>query len=131
MSLSIDDLNILGSIINTTYGRDSASKKASTYNTSAYLSGNTMVIKCITVVNLIDANNMMNEKRKCEKELDQVINHFVGKIKKDFKAEAGRSLKMKKNKDSEDTSVELAGYYSPFSPKRTAYVKRNITFEIT
>jgi ATP-dependent Lon protease len=130
MSLDMKDYNILGSIINTTYAGSSQSQKNSAYNVNVSISGNVMTFTCITVVNLIDHYRMETEVRKCEKECNQVINHYVGQVKKDFKSESKKALKLKKIKNSEDTSTELAGYYSPYSPKRTAYIKRKIDFEV-
>ena len=130
MPLDMKDLNILGSIINTTYGGSSQSQKNSLYNLSASMSGNVMTVTCLTVVNLIDSRSMDGEVKKCEKECNQVINHYVGQVKKDFRSECKKALKLKKVKGSENTSTELAGYYSPHSPIRTGYVRRSISFEV-
>ena len=43
---------------------------------------------------------------------------------------AKKALKIKKVKGKDDTSTELAGYYSPHSPVRTAYIRRKIVFEL-
>ena len=130
MPLDMRDYNILGSIINSTYGNSSQSAKNPLYSINASISGNIMTITCITAVNLIDATMMDGEVKKCERECNQVINSYVGQIKKDFRAESKKSLKLKKIKNSDHTSTELAGYYSPHSPVRTGYVRRKIDFEV-
>ena len=130
MPLDMKDYNVLGSMINTTYGNSSQSQKNPLYSVKASLSGELMTVTCITVVNLIDSTSMSTEVNKCEKECNQVINHYIGQVKKDFKAESKKALKIKKVKNSEDTSTELAGYYSPHSPVRTAYIRRVISFEV-
>lgn len=130
MSLDMKDYNILGSIINDTYGKSSQSQKHLTYNVRSSLSGEKMTITCITVINLVDNSMMEGEVKRCEKECDQVINHYVSQVKKDFKSEAKKALKIKKIKGSEDISTELAGYFSPHSPVRTAYIRRKIDFEL-
>ena len=130
MALDMRDLNILGSVINTTYGNSSQSQKNSVYNVQAKMHGEKMVITCITIINLIDSMMMDGEVKRCEKECNQVINHYVSQIKKDFKSEAKKALKIKKIKNSENTSTELAGYYSPHSPVRTAFIRRSISFDI-
>ena len=130
MALDMKDYNVLGSVINTTYGNSSQSQKHSVFNVSASLSGNFMTLTCITVVNLADVTMMENEVKKCERECNQVINHRIGQIKKDFKAAAKKALKIKKVKGKDNTSTELAGYFSPHSPVRTAYIRRVIVFEL-
>ena len=130
MSLDMKDYNILGSVINTTYGKSSQSPKHAVFNVSASISGDILTLTCLTVVNLADITMMDNEVKKCERECNQVINQRVSQIKKDFKAEAKRALKLKKIKGADDTSTELVGYYSPYSPKRTAYIRRKIDFEV-
>ena len=54
MALDMKDMNILGSVINTTYGNSSQSQKNSVYNVQAKMHGEKMVITCITIINLID-----------------------------------------------------------------------------
>ena len=130
MPLDMKDYNILGSIINSTYGNSSQSQKNPLFNVKASIGGNIMTITCITVVNLIDVHAMEGEVKKCERECNQVINGYVSQIKKDFRQESKKSLKLKKVKNSDDTSTELAGYFSPHSPVRTAYVRRKIDFEV-
>ena len=130
MSLDMKDYNILGSIINNTYGKSSQSQKHLTYNVSSVISGDVMTITCITIINLVSNTMMDGEVKKCEKECNQVINHYVSQIKKEFKAEAKKALNIKKIKNSEDTSTELAGYFSPHSPVRTAYIRRKIDFNL-
>ncbi len=130
MPLDMRDYNILGSIINSTYANSSQSQKNPLYNVNTSISGNIMTITCLTVANLIDPSMMGDEVKKCERECNQVINSYVGQIKKDFRAESKKSLKLKKIKNSEHTSTELAGYYSPHSPVRTGYIRRKIDFEV-
>jgi hypothetical protein len=130
MSLDMKDYNILGSIINTTYGKSSQSQKHSVFNVSASVSGDVLTLTCLTVINLVDATMMDSEIKKCERDCNQVINHRVSQIKKEFKSESKRALKLKKIKGADDTSTELAGYYSPHSPVRTAYIRRKISFEV-
>ena len=130
MSLDMKDYNILGSIINSTFGSSSQSSKHQTYSVKIGLSGDVATFTAITVINLADQYRMDEEIKKCERELNQVINHKLAEVKKEFKAEAKKALKIKKIKDSEDTSTELMGYYSSYSPIRTACVRRKIDFTI-
>lgn len=130
MGLDMKDYNILGSIINSTFGGSSQSTKNQTYNVKITLSGDTATFTGISVINLADQYRMEEEVKKCQNELDQVINHKLSEVKKEFKEKAKKALKIKKIKDSEDTSTELMGYYSSFSPIRTACVRRKIDFTL-
>ena len=130
MGLDMKDYNILGSIINSTFGGSSQSTKNQTYNVKITLSGDTATFTGISVINLVDQYRMEEEVKKCQNELDQVINHKLSEVKKEFKEKAKKALKIKKIKDSEDTSTELMGYYSSFSPIRTACVRRKIDFTL-
>ncbi|HCT51012.1 MAG TPA: hypothetical protein DF712_00995 [Balneola sp.] len=138
MALNFHEVNILGNITNHTYG------KASTSGPGSVLSGNLMHVSitsslqgdvlCVTaveVVNILDAVHMRQEANRAEEELDQHISKYINNIKKEFKKKenAGRALKCKMIKGSDDTSVEIVGH-SAYSPTRPAYIRRRVSYEI-
>jgi hypothetical protein len=140
MALNFEELNILGSIVNDTYGKSSTQtgygepRLGGNYSgnsvvTKATFDGNVMHVTSLAVVNLGPINIQHQEISKSENELNQHIKKYVSELKKQFKKKehAGRALKAKQIKDSERTDVEMLNHYAA---NRRAYVRRTICFEI-
>ena len=128
MGLNFEEVNILGDIINHTWGKASTGESAHVSVTCS-LQGETLSVLAMEVVNTLDATHMRQEVSRAEDELNQHINKYIRELKKEFKDHAGRALVCKQIKDSEDTNVELV-HFSPHSPKRASYVRRRISYEI-
>ena len=122
--LSSEEVNILGNIINTTFGKSSTSVSP-TISLKASLSGNTMQVQYTTVVYLASEMNLRVQLRKFEEESIKIINEYMKRCKKDFKGMSGRALKIK-TLDTND-SVELITT-SPYTPRKTAYYRRYTTY---
>ena len=142
MGLNFEEINILGNLINDTYGVASttsdygesrlggySTKADSSVATKASIEGNIMHVTSLSVVNLGPIGIQHQEISKCENELNQYIKNYVSNLKKEFKKKenAGRALKAKHVKDSEKTGVEMINHYAS---TRRAYVRRTICFEI-
>ena len=133
--MNFEEVNILGNIINDTYGKASTSSGGYPHSGDATvaikksLENNVLKIMAISVINTIDEYHMRTEVDKCEDQLNQHIDKELARIKKEFKGEAGRALKAKQIKDSEQTSVEIINH-SAYNAKRSAYVRRFVHFEI-
>ena len=133
--MNFEEINILGNILNDTYGSASTSSPGYPHSGDATvaikksLENNVLTIMAITAINTIDEHHMRSEVEKCEDQLDQHIKKCLSDIKKEFNREAGRALKAKQVKDSEQTSVEIINV-SAFNTKRSAYVRRFVHFEI-
>ena len=151
MSLSFEEVNILGNIINDTFGKPSthtgySSAKqggnpayggyspggfgtANTVVTKSGLSGEVLTVTSLAVINLANLHTQHQEIAKVENELNQHIKKYISHIKKVFKKKehAGRALKCKQVKDSENNSVEMINHYSE---NRRAIVRRSIDFEV-
>lgn len=118
--LTFDEINDLGNIINTTWGKPSTPSgdypvgSAPQYSIKAELVGMTqpeedddarLVVNYTTVVSFRYQNEMYAEKRRFAHEADQIIKDYVRVVKDEFKSTSGRALKLKKL--SESDSVEI------------------------
>ena len=151
MALNFEEVNILGNIINDTYGKPSTQTgyssvkqggnpayggyagggtgTANTVATKSQLHGEVLTVTSLAVVNLSNIHTQHQEIAKVENELNQHVKKYVSNVKKEFKKKenAGRALKCKQIKDSERNSVEII---SPYAENRRAIVRRSIDFEV-
>ena len=142
MALSFEEINVLGNIINDTFGKGSTNygEGASRYTaagagnhssvvTKSSLQGEMLTVTSLAVINLSHIHVQHQEITKCENELNQHIKKYIAETKKEFKKKenAGRALKCKQIKDSERNSVEIV---SPYAENRRAIVRRSIDFEV-
>jgi len=151
MSLNFEEVNILGNIINDTFGKPStqtgySSKKlegnlayggygggrtgtANTVATKSSLHGEILTVTSLAVINLSHIQTQHQEIAKCENELNQHIKSYISEVKKQFKKKeyAGRALKCTQVKESERNSVEII---SPYAENRRAIVRRSIDFKV-
>tara|TARA_A100001011_G_C14264529_1_gene824046 strand:- start:541 stop:972 length:432 start_codon:yes stop_codon:yes gene_type:complete len=143
MSLNFEEVNVLGNIINDTYGKASTNQGElgrgyspggtgvpSSVATKASLHGDKLTITSLAIINLGPISSQHHEISKIENELNQHINKYVSNTKKEFKKKenAGRALKCKQIKDSERTDVEMINHYAA---TRRAYVRRCISYEVS
>ena len=151
MPLNFEEINVLGNIINDTFGRpstqtgySSADKggnlayggytsggtgTANTVVTKSSLHGDILTVTSLAVINLSHIHTQHQEIAKTENELNQHIKAYISEVKKSFKKKehAGRALKCKQIKDSERNSVELI---NPYAETRRSIVRRSIDFEV-
>ena len=151
MALNFEEINILGNIINDTFGRPStqtgySSEKlggnlayggyagggtgtANTVATKSSLSGEVLTVTSLAVINLANLHTQHQEIAKVENELNQHIKGYISSVKSSFKKKenAGRVLKCKQIKNSERNSVEMINHYAE---NRRAIVRRSIDFEV-
>ena len=88
MSLGFDEINVIGNIINHTYGKSSAIENSHVAITATVQGDDGYSILCVTaleVVNILDAMHMRKEKERAEQELDQHINKYISNLKKEYK----------------------------------------------
>jgi hypothetical protein len=122
--LNSQEINILGQILNTTYG-ESSTRKSPTMSIKGQMSGDTLTLNYTTICHLASERNMRDQVKVFEDQSVKLIKEFVSNMKKDFKEVSGRALKLKEL--SSDDSVELITA-SAFSPRKTAYYRRFTTF---
>jgi hypothetical protein len=125
--MNVEEYNILSTVSDPTY-RDNYDAISAFKIIPKIVSEEKMTITCMVVVNLLNRSEMRQEAKKAEDQLDKACNETLKRIKKDFKASAGRTLKTKQA--GCDTSVELISM-SSYSPKGTALVRHVYSFEVS
>ena len=111
MPLSFEEVNILGNLINDTYGRGSTNYgdpdaalggyyragqgSASSVVTKSSMHGGHLTVTSLCIVNLGPHGQQHQVIQDTEKELNQHINAYMKELKKQFKKKeyAGRALK--------------------------------------
>jgi len=125
--VNFEEYNTLGGIVEDMYGSAVSDSNGSFKIVSKIVSENKMTITCMQVVNLLTRTEMRRECDKAYEQCAKAINEHLKLIKKEFKAAAGRALKVKKL-DS-DQSAELVNM-SAYNEKGTALVRCVCSFEI-
>jgi len=143
MGLNFEEVNILGNLINDTWGQgstnyDEGGNRYTDYGpgnqssvvTKSALSGESLIITSLEIINLGSIGSQHQEIAKAENELNQYIKKYISNLKKAFKKKenAGRTLKCTQIKNSERTDVEMINHYAA---TRRAYIRRSITFEVS
>ena len=157
MALNFEEVNVLGNLINDTFGKtstqsgydsaeDGGNPKYGGYSagsktcrtpgavnsvvTKASLQGDMLCVTALCIVNLGLHGQQHQVISDTVNELNQYINAYMKELKKDFKKKenAGRALKAKEDKDKRTTDVEDINLYSE---RRQAYMYRRAYFEIS
>ena len=126
--LTVQDIHVLGQILNTTYGKSSTLSPVASVKCHLYGSEPTkLCVDYTSVVTFASEASMREQKKAFENESNQATNNKMKEIKKEFKDAAGRALKAKQL-TSED-SIEVINA-SPHTPRKTAYYRRKTLFEV-
>lgn len=121
--LTADEINILGNIINTTFGKSSVNETG--YSVTTTLHGDKMTLKYMTVFNTNDSDGIRLQKKANEKRSNEMLNKSLKNIKKEFKEKAGRSVNFKELENSD--SLEAI---SMQAHRKRFYYRREIIFEV-
>ncbi len=151
MALSFEEVNVLGNLINDTYGKPSTQTgyssadqggnpryggyssggtgTANSVATKASLQGENLCVTSLCIVNLGPHGHQHQVIQQTENELNQHINAYMKELKKNFKKKeyAGRALKTKEDKNKRTTDVQMINHYAE---TRQAYIYRRAYFEI-
>lgn len=128
MSLTMKDINILGSVINNTFGKTSIVGNPSTA-VKCYLSGDKLRIKYQTIINVPrDYRNAA----VLDKEIDcamKVCSKYIETVNKEFNDLSDVSIKIKPLKQNYNHSLEIIGGFSSQNP--TAKFVFDANYEIS
>ena len=149
MALSFEEVNVLGNLINDTFGKYStrgeynsaeddgdlslggySPKSDNSVVCKASLQGELLCVTSLCIKNLGPHGHQHKVIQDSENELNQHINKYMTALKKDFKKKehAGRALKAKEDKDKRATDVQMINHYAE---TRQAYIYRRAYFEIS
>jgi hypothetical protein len=124
--MTTEELNKLGQILDTTFGRSSSNDGSRSIKTS--LAGNVLIIKYMTVVNFSSSQGLRVQIAKYEEEAIKMINSYMKKVKSDFKSSSGRTLKSKNAGGGDNVEMIQS---TALTDRKVAYYRVNRTFEIS
>tara|TARA_Y100000593_G_C4199690_1_gene281223 strand:+ start:128 stop:499 length:372 start_codon:yes stop_codon:yes gene_type:complete len=121
--LSFDQVNILGNILNTTWGRGISE----TFSCKGEMSGDNLMITYSTVIYYASSDGLNAQASQLMEESNARINDLVKKVKSEYKAEAGEALTLKEvsNKDSYEMTQA-----SSLNPRKVAVYRRKVVFQV-
>ena len=126
--LNTSEINLLGQITNDTWGAGGyANKKSPTLSVKTAIQGNMMTLTYTTVVNVASERNLRDQTKVFEGESIKALKSYLDHVKKSFKEVSGRALKCKEASNTD--SIELITT-SPYTPRKTAYYRRFVTYEV-
>ena len=123
--LSLDQVNALGNILNTTFGKGSS--KGGDRSVTGTIDGDTLILKFLSVVQFASDQSLRDQSDRISEESIKILSDAVKSIKKDFKTETGTPLKLKDESSSDNVEV-VAG--SIHAPRKLAYYRRIHTIKI-
>lgn len=124
--LSMQEINILGQILNSTFGASSTTVSP-TFSIKYTMQGDVIVFTYTTICNIVMGINPRDQVREQERASVEILKDYVKNVEKAYKQAAGSALKLKEL--GSDDSVEMLTM-SPHNPKRTAYYRRKTSFKI-
>jgi len=124
--LSFEETNILGNVLNYTFGKSST--RDAGYGIATSLSGNLLTLKYSTVVHFNSSDGLLTQKKEQERQSNEMLDKKLRDVKDDFREQAGRALKLKEVSNNDDVELISATAYSE---RKIAYYRRAITFEIS
>ena len=124
--MTINEINILGQILDTTFGRSSSAN--GTRSIKCTVAGDKLTIKYMTVVHFASESGLGDQVVRSAHEANQMINSYLKEVKSQFKESAGRILKSKQAGGNDN--VELISSTAR-SPRKIAYYRVNKVFDIS
>jgi hypothetical protein len=121
------DINALGQAIDTTWGRSSTPKTSSYSVKFSFLESDRLLASYQVITNFVSEREMINMKRECEEESQKVIAAHVKSVKDAYKELTGDSLTMKEGEST--NSLEIINF-NVHNPKRTAYFRKKVIFNV-
>lgn len=123
------DINALGQAIDSTWGRSSTPKTASYSVKFSFMGDSRLLASYKVIMNFVSEKEMILMKRSCQEESESVIAEHVKFVKDSYKQLTGDTLTLKEEKGSSTDSLEIINF-NVHNPKRTAYYRRKVVFEI-
>lgn len=121
------DLNALGQVIDTTWGRSSTPKTASYSVKISFAGGNRLQISYGAIVNFGSENQMVEMRRRYSEESIRIVAEIVKQLKKNYKSLAKKTLTLDEISSSADLELTGMNFYNP---KRQAVFRRKTIYEV-
>ena len=131
MGLEVQDVNTLGDIINSTFGRTSTPRSTNTLSiTCKILNENTLLITFTTIMTFYNNSQMQAQKNKMNDESKRIINQYIKELKTQFKERAGKTIKLEPKGEGE-TTLEIYNVQSHINTKKDAFYRHKVFVEFS
>ena len=124
--MTSNEINILGNLINTTWGKYSS--PAGNWSITCSLAGENMTMKYTMIVYFASEQSLRDQVIRCAEEAKQKLADHLSKIKSDFKEASGKTLKVSNERAADDIELIQA---TARSPRKIAYYRMNSTVTLT
>jgi hypothetical protein len=123
--LSFNDVNILGSIIDTTFGYSST--QAGSSSIKIQLVGETMVFTYHEICNMVQDREKLDQLRSLLERGNNLIKERRKQVEKEFKKVTKKDLKLKEH--AVQNTLDPMGY-NYLSPVRPTHFRMTATFQV-
>ena len=125
--LNNHEINCLGNIINTTWGKSSLNS-TDRYSVTCQLKDDVLSLQFQSIVHFASDSSLHEQTRRLANESHDVLGKAMGNLKSKFKEASGTTLSVKEHSNRDD--VELISS-TVNSPRKVAYYRRRINFFIS
>lgn len=126
--MELEHINVLGDILNMTWGRASTPGGAATCSVTAKQQGDNLRILYLAAVNIGTVQEMNQARELNGDQARKSVDEFIKNVKKLFKQETKKALKVKQL--TEDDSFEIVGN-APYGSLRRGYYRLSALFELS
>jgi hypothetical protein len=116
------NINSLGQVLDTTWGRSSTPMTASMSVKMKILDNDRFSVTFVTIENFGSGTEMIQTRRKLEEQAASIVRKILENVKSNYRDIEGKAITLKEVGDPE-VSIELVGG-SPWNNKRTSMFKR-------
>ena len=124
--LNFQEVNILGQICDTTFGRSSTVKAPGT-SIKVALQGDLFTVTYTSIVHFAGERSLYEQKKVYDDESIKATDNYMRNVRAEFKKNCGRALKASEKATSD--SVEIITH-TPYTLRRAAYYRRVTSFNI-
>lgn len=126
--MDIYELNALGQVLDTSFGRASTSTVASHSIKMQVVNNSTIKLVYSTIINLTTENDARMMKQRYTDESEDIIAKHVKKVKAEYKELTEKTLKIKEC--GSDVSLEIMNT-NPYNKKKTALLRRTVVYDLS
>jgi len=123
--ISYTDINVLGNLINSTFGRQSSNAGSTAIR--AKLAGDKLVVVYHEVVNIARDADKHTQVNDAKQRAVQEVKKYVASVKTGFKKDAGHVLNLKSAGEASELEAMSYNFLSPVRPSLFRYTA---TYEI-
>lgn len=117
----VEFINVLGDLVDTSWGKASTNGQATWSIKASFVSDSVMLLRYTTVIVYDSEQTMRTQKDRVVDEATQRTASYIKRIKAEFKERTGQTLVFKEVRSTE--GLELT-HVTGLTPRRTAYYRR-------